>query len=241
MANAAHELAKALYEWRVLPARTTLNKQRGIDSDAAGGWRGQVRLAHLLREIDLYLSAAATAGRDMSHYMRAYPHWARAIFAPANTWNQSVQNNQEIGDAQAIDILRALGDIMETDEPSVSLTEDRNRESLSALDDLLACLNDESVKLSRVERQYVFELISSLRRTFEESETLGSIDLLRRVHELMGVMSLLAETLAADESTQSVAKRIMKAARRVIPYVAFGGRATAGSIGMAADLAELMP
>ncbi|MGO1769986.1 MAG: hypothetical protein ACTHZX_08535 [Microbacterium sp.] len=239
MANAAHELATKLAEWRVLPARQSLNHQRGIDPASATGWRDQMRLTELLREVDRYLAAADAAGRDVSHYLRAYPQWAKAIFAPGVHWNQSTGSATAIGDAPAIDLLRALGDIMDAQEISVSLSEETTRESLGALDELLECLNDPSVQLSEIERRYVFELIGSVRRVFEESEVLGSVDMLRRVHELIGVLSMLADTLDVDEATRTVAKRIKRAARRVAPYVAFGGKATAGAIGVAADLIQI--
>lgn len=240
MLNAAHELADLLESWMVVPRGSTVRLSRGFEnSDSIELWRAQVHAADLLREVDRFLDAVRSSGRSVDHYLRSYPLWAKAVFAPDVRWNEGMNSATAVNDMQNIDLLRALGDIIVTAKLAVSIDPETARSGSEAVDDLLGYLNDPAVSLSRVERQYVFELITSVRRVMDESSIIGSVDLLRRVHELLGVMNMLAETLAGDPSTASLAKKIKAAARRIVPYASFGAKMSAGTIGIVADLIEI--
>lgn len=239
MPNAAHALADLLAEWRVSPRGQTVRTTRGLSADNADGWRVQVRAAALLHEVDEFLATARAQGRSVDHYTRGYSVWAKAIFAPDYKWNEGSQGTQAVADQPSIDLLRGLGDLVSAWEIAVPLSPSATKTSTEALDELLTCLKDPGISLTQPERQYVFELILSVRRVFDESDVLGRVDLLHRVHELLGVMNLLAESLAKDPSTKGLAKRIAAAARRVVPYAKFGATVTAGSIGAAADLLQI--
>lgn len=207
--------------------------------DSPETWQTQAHAVGLLNEVSRYISAAIDSGRPMDHYLRAYPSWARGVFAPHMHWSSTTSNDTELIDQTSIDVLRALGDIMQSIGLVVSLDADTTRSSLEALEELLECLAAPEVQLSDVERQYVYELISSLRRVFEESSVLGSVDLLRRVHELLGVMTMLAETLSKHKETKTLAKRILTSVRKVVPYARFGAKVVAGTLGAAADMQQI--
>lgn len=239
MSNAAHTLADLLEQWRVVTRSQTVRGSRGFDTDSLDSWRAQVDAVGLLREVDRFLGAASASGRNVDHYLRGYPVWAKAVFAPDMKWNEGAQSTTGLVEVQSIDLLRALGDMIDASGLAVSMSPDRAKASTDAIDELLDCLNDPEIALSKVERQYVFELIVSVRRVMEESAVLGSVDLLRRVHELLGVMTLLAETLAQDPATSALAKRIKAASRRIVPYASFGAKVSAGTIGVAADLLQI--
>lgn len=240
MPNAAHELADLLDSWRVVERGSTVRVTRGSDgTDSLDLWREQVHAADLLREVEHFVEAVRLSGRSIDHYMRSYPAWAKAVFAPDVRWNEGVTSATAVATSQSVDFLRALGDIIDSAGLAVSLSPESVRSSADALDELLECLGDPNISLSKVERQYVFELIESVRRVFDESTVLGSVDLLRRVHELLGVMTLLAETLAHDPTTSKLSKKIRDAARRIVPYTTFGAKVSAGTIGVAADLLQI--
>lgn len=239
MPNSAHELADLLQSWLIIPSGQTVRVSRGMQGDAIEGWRLQVHATVLLRDVDKYLTGAQLAKRNVDHFLRAYPAWTAGVFAPDLVWNQGTQGNKLIMAQHHIDLLRALGDIMDSTEISVSMSTEQSAEGVSAVDALLDVLNDPEVHLTEGERRYVYELISSVRRVFEESKVLGSVDLLRSVHELLGVMTMLAETLAEDPATKTIAKKIMQAARRIVPYATFGAKVSAGTIGVAADILQI--
>lgn len=240
MSNAAHELADLLENWRVVPRSSTVRLSRGYEnSDTVELWRAQVHAADLLREVDRFIDAVRLSGRSVDHYLRSYPAWARVVFAPDIRWNEGVGSAASLGELQSIDLLRALGDIIDSSGLAVPLDTESVRSSQDALSDLLDYLNDPEISLSRVERQYVFELIASVQRVMDESSVLGSVDLLRRVHELLGVMNMLAETLAADPATTNLSKKIKQAARRIIPYATFGAKVSVGTLGAAADILQI--
>ncbi|MCZ4301556.1 hypothetical protein [Microbacterium oxydans] len=240
MSNAAHDLADILQDWRVVSKGSTVRLSRGFENrDDIELWRAQVRAAGLLHEVDRFLEALKLSGRRVEHYLRSYPAWATAVFAPDIRWNEGQNSATGVSSEQSIDLLRALGDNIDSSGLAVSLSTARVRTSKEALDDLIECLQDPNVSLSEVERRYVFELIASVQRVMNESSALGSVDLLRRVHELLGVMNLLAETLAADPATSKIAGKIKAAARRIVPYASFGAKVSAGTIGAAADLLQI--
>lgn len=240
MPNAAHELADALQDWILIRKGQNVRISRSFQGDTTEDWREQVRVIGLLHEVDRYLSAATLSGREMGHYLRAYPKWAKGLIAPDQNWQESISGSaRPVIDQPSIDLLRALGDIMASTELSVAMTPEASKGGTDAIDALLEALSDPSVHLRDTERRYVYELVSSVRRVFEESTVLGSVDLIARVHELLGVMTMLAETLAADPSTEGVAKKILRAVRRVVPYAAFGAKVSAGTIGVAADMLQI--
>ncbi|KAB1883642.1 hypothetical protein F6W70_13680 [Microbacterium maritypicum] len=240
MTNAAQELADILDGWRVVSKGNSIRTLRSLHADSPDEWRGQVRAFGLLHEVDSYLASAQLGGRNVDHYLRAYPQWAKALVAPDMLWSDAVTGSARgVVDQGSIDVLRALGDIMDSSQLSVSLSPEMTIDGLAAVDALLEALSDPSVHLREAERRYVYELIASVRRVFEESTVLGSVDLLGRVHELLGVMSLLAETLAKDPQTSKLAKKIKDAARRIVPYASFGAKVGAGTIGAAADLLQI--
>lgn len=239
MPNAAHELADLLDSWRVIQAGSTLRSSRSFGRDTREDWQIQIRAARLLDEVDRYLEAARLSGKSVDHYLRAFPRWAMGLVAPDHKWGETAPSQRAVIEQHSIDLLRALGDIMESTQITVAMTPELTQGKQDAIDALLEALSDPAVHLREAERRYVYELVNSVRRVFEESDVLGSVDLVARVHELVGVMTMLAETLSEHEDTKDVAKRILRAARRVVPYARFGAQATAGSIGVAADLMQI--
>lgn len=237
MQNPARELATLLDTWRVVPPRTSIRSHREIDSSDLEGWNGQLRAAWLLNEVLRYISALEAAGRDVGHFQRAVPEWSAALFAPDYTWHSSQANEVAIAQSSTVDILRALADLIDVSGIAVSLNPEIKRSSLNALDEVTSLLGE--ANLTDATKQYVFELLTSCRRVISEATTLGRINLLSRVHELIGVLYMLADNLDDDPGMKQLSKNLRAAAKRVAPYVAFGAKVTAGSIGVAADIAQI--
>lgn len=239
MGNPARELAEKLERWMVLPPKNSLKKVRGIHREGTvDQWREVISAAHLLDEVDQYLLGMEAAGIPVAHYQRAYPRWAAAVVAPDTQWGSVSQSSDEtvVIDRALVDQMHALADVMDATTPMLRLTTETRTASISAIDDVLSLLRDPAVQLTEVQRRYVFELVAEVRRMFDEAETLGGVDLLRRVHELIGVLSMIAEGLAEDPETMDLAARLRDASSRVAPYMKFGVIAAAGAIDVAANL-----
>lgn len=239
MGNAAHDLADLLESWKTVGAGESMRSIRRLDDDSPASWARQVHAAQLLSEVGRYLEAMTLSGESVDHYQRSYPEWAKGVFAPWIDWTSSVQGQRPVVGQPAIDLLRAFGDVARSVGLTVSMSPVIAHTSTEALDELMECLRDPSVQLNEVERRYVFDLISSVRQVFEESSVLGSVNLLARVHELLGVMTMLADTLSESEETRGLAKKLLAATRRVVPYAKFGARVSAGTLGAAADFLQL--
>jgi hypothetical protein len=239
MTNPARELADLLEQWRTIPTGGTVHTVRGTHTDSLDSWRRQVRAAVLLHDVDRSLEALAAAQRDVSHYTRLLPRWTAAVFVPDRHWGQSSNSAGQLFDQVDLDMLRAVADILDLSKIVVTLDGPTVRRSVDALNEVLDALTDDRLGLSIVEQRYLFDLIGSCRAVLEEATTFGAVDLLRRIHELIGVLNMLADTLERDPETEDLASRIRRAAKKVAPYLAFGAKAAAGAVGAGADLLQI--
>lgn len=175
----------------------------------------------------------------VDHYQRFIVTWSRALILPSNNWDISAGNRgEQLVDQGAIDMLNAAADLFDRSVVAVKLSDDRKQTSIDPLDQIVADLG--GLPLSEPERIYVFRLIDSCRSAFQESASLARVDLLQRVHELRGVLTMLADTLSQeDDDLRKLGKRLRDTAARVVPYLRFGGQVTAGTVGAAADLLSI--
>ncbi len=226
--------------WQRLPATNNVHKVRKTTNQNPDGWRTQVHAVALLADVQRFVATLKLAGEPTEYYERWIPKWAFALFMPDRQWSANPpQNGETAFDQSLIDMLNALADRIDSTGIGVQLSTESTQSSIDALDEIVAALKSPDVNLNEVERRYIFELINSCRTVFQEADAIGPVDLLRRVHELLGVMTMLAETLAKDPVTEGVAKRILRASRKVVPYVAFGAKVTAGTLGATADLLQI--
>lgn len=239
MGNPARELAALLADWRVVPRGQTVYNVRGIGGQAVDDWRTQVHAAGLLSEVDRFLVSMAAAGYDVSHYQEFIPAWTRAVFAPDRAWNSGTTSVDNLYEPSAVAMLRAAADLFDNTELTVTLSAERTRTSIDAIDEIMASLSTAAPPVTGPERRYLFELLNSCRTVFQEADAVGQIDLIRRVHELLGVLTMLAEALSQNPETAGLAKRLLKLGRQVIPYVTFGAKAGAGALGAGADLLSI--
>ena len=238
MQNPARELAAILQAWGRVPSRTTIRTHRGVTTGEPGAWDSHLRAAALLLDVERFIAALEASDIDVQHYRRAIPAWAAGVIAPDHAWNASQVSDFYTVTPEMVDMLRALADVIDRSDIAVSLSVDTKAASIAALDEVTELLRD--VHLTPATRQYVFELLTACRRVFSESATLGSVDLLSRVHELIGALHMLADSLAEDDPAMKLlAKKLRAAVKRVAPYLSFGVQATAGVIGVAADLNQL--
>lgn len=239
MGNPARELATLLTQWRTLARGQGVYASRDMPSQTPDTWRTQVHAVGLLDEVDRFLAAMSAAGYDVAHYQEFFVAWARAVFVPDRHWGTGANNNENLYDTAPIAMLRATADLFDATELTVKLSAERTRTSVEAIDEIIAALSTEDVQLVGPERRYVFELLNSCRTVFQEADALGQIDLLRRVHELLGVLTMLADTLSQDPATAGLAKKILRLGRQVVPYMTFGAKAGAGALGAGADLLSI--
>ncbi|CAN7444555.1 hypothetical protein LJR045_002929 [Microbacterium sp. LjRoot45] len=241
MGNPARELADYLDDVKQVTARQSMRDLRGVSAqhDQVVGWANQIDYASRLARVSEFLDAFERSGKDVLHYRRAFPKWAEGVFAPDVDWAGGAQTAKVIINSASIDLLRAFADLIDTSGIAVSMSPARTDSSLSALDEIVEMLESDDIPLSFVERRYVFELISSCRRVIQESAIFGEADLIARVHELIGVMTMLAETLSKAADTRTAGRKLLAAAKRVAPYVSFGGRVAEGAIGTTANILSI--
>lgn len=238
MANPARELADLLTGWRVVPRGQTTYGSRSADApDDLGFWRTQIRAVELLTLVSNVLRSASASGRQVGHYERAEPLWCRAVFAPDTSWNQPASSDTAHANSSTIDILYGLADYIDVTAGEVVVDSASQHVVAEALEEITSLLS--GLSLDPVEKRYVFELIMSIRSVLDESAALGSVDILRRIHELVGYLTKLSQDLEADTSTASIGQRLRAAASRVVPYARFGTGFALGALSGVADLQQI--
>ena len=240
MGNPASELAELFSKWRVVPIRSNVYQTR--DASAPGDldfWQAQVRAAELLSDVTAVIRAVQLGGKDMSHYGIAQVAWYRAVFAPDVAWNQASGSDSTVIDEASVNMLRSLADIIDLGGFSVPMDVAAKAGIEAAVDEVLALLADADGSLDVREKRYVYELISSIRRVLSESRTFGGVDLLRRVHELFGYLTVLADQLSDAPETENLAQKLRSAARRVVGFLRFGTGFASSSLSSLADLHQI--
>lgn len=157
---------------------------------------------------------------------------------PDEQWGASPNHVRRAVAKDHVNILRALADLIDGSAIGVRLDPSIAARSLSGLDDIEALLNDPVVELSPSLRAYVFHLITSIRTVLAEQQTLGDVDLVRHIHALFGVLNLIADDLEADGTTETASK-LREAARRVVPVARWVTIAAAGTLDVAANIAQI--
>lgn len=240
MTNPARELADMLTGWKNIPPGKNVHMLRTTHTGDLDAWRTQAHAAALLGDVDRFLAAMKSSGQRVDHYLRFMPMWTAAVFVPDRAWGEMAgQAELPLFSQELIDMLYATGDLIDSTELAVPLAAPTRSASMDALDELDSILNSGEISMREPERRYIFELIASCRAVYRESEAFGSVDLLRRVHELLGVLTMLADSLGDDKESAKLAERIRTVARKVIPYASFGTRLAAGTLGAAADVIQI--
>lgn len=202
-------------------------------------WRQQMHAVDLLASVSAVLRASELSGRPMPHYERAEAAWCRGIFAPDSQWNQPIGSSVGVLEESAVDMLHGLADLIDATDSGDVIDAAGQRAVGDALDDVMVLLADEALSLSPVEKRYVFELIMSIRGVLDEAQAFGSVELLRRVHELFGYLTRLSEDLSDHPETADLAQRIKDVARRVLPYVRFSTGFAVGALSVVADIQQI--
>ncbi|MGN6428067.1 MAG: hypothetical protein ACTHMF_14705 [Leifsonia sp.] len=239
MENAATTLATLLDKWKVVGNGETVyvRREAGAQRDYQF-WRDQVAAAGLVHQVGNELDALRAMGRNIDHYARAFPTWAAAVFAPEEQWNQNTGNRVVI-DQGSVDLLFSLGDYLSATTPAVAISAERRSSMRTALDEVLELLSDGPISLGDAEKRYLFELVDAVRSATDEASTLGSFDLLRRIHELVGYLNTLADQLQDAGVDESFVVKVRDVARRVVPYTRMAAGAALAVLGAAADISQI--
>lgn len=236
MTNPASELAFLLENWRIVPNGRSVYALREMDEQTDDQWRLQVRAAELLSEIDRALEALSESGQNVDHYRKYFVGWARAVFVPDFNWVPGMNGTTAVFEEHLIPMLKATADLLARTDMPVSVTPESRDGSLDALDQIVAALKD--APLAEPVRRYVFELISSCRTVLQESDTLGSVDLFARIHELVGVLTLITQSMMDTPETAPWAEKIRNLSYRLVPYYS-AAKAAGFALGAVADLRQI--
>lgn len=240
MTNAAFELADLLLEWNRVDHGQFPELVRGAEARPPGEefWRKHLHAVELLRQVDDVIQGLRLQGKRYSHYENLFPSWAGAVFGYFTPWGVDNQTRVALPESD-IHVLTGLGNYIE-EVPSLALLDGPRRLNLTgAISDILEILSADSIQLEPNVRRYVFELITSIQRLLAETSVFGSADLLARIHELFGYLTILAEDLDSDESTRAFAVKLREAAWKIVPYVQFAARSGMAALGMVADVKGL--
>jgi hypothetical protein len=239
MANPAAELADLLETWGRIPNGTSIYTVRGSSSNGRGDvemWRRHLDAVALLAQVDQSLRAMELSGRKVDHHVRAFPLWCEGMFAPNELWNQISQGVRESIDATAIDRLHSFADFLGSTEPGTMIGPAERLGIREAVGSLIDLLGSDEVSLDDSSKRYIFELLSAIQRLADEHLVTGTTDLVRRINELYGALSLLADDLSEAGATPGFVSKLRSAARRVYPYAHFGVTAGLAALGAAADV-----
>lgn len=239
--NPATALADYLEEVRTVPGGSTVYRSRGMSNGTVtpSEWVEQSNAARLLGEVRQALLAMRAAGRNVDHYERAFGHWSRGVFVPDIHWGQSANGETEIITEAQLDQLRALADQIDASGLAMQLDDALATRVSSGLDDVESLLRDPSMELTQPVKAYLFHLTTSIRDVLAEHRTLGGVDLISRINELFGALTLIAEELERDDSTADLGGRLRTAARKVVPFMRWVGIGAAGALDVAANVQQL--
>ncbi|RKT31138.1 hypothetical protein DEU34_3075 [Microbacterium sp. AG1240] len=236
MTNPAAELASLLTSWRRMPNAKSIYGVRGMDAQTREEWRTQVRAVELLAQVDRALDALESSGRSVGHYRSYYVAWMKAIIVPEYNWAAGNNGTTNLFDEHVIDMLKATADLLTSTEAPVTVTSESKTESLDALDQILEAIRDAPV--ADPVRRYLFELISSCRTVLNEASTLGSVDLFGRIHELVGMLTLITDSMNENPEASTWVAKVNELARRLVPYY-YAGKATSFALDAAANFKAL--
>jgi hypothetical protein len=236
--NAARELADLLKAWAMVGKTQRVVQVHGGDNREA--WSRHVHAMDLVAQVNRVLLAMEAAGRPTEHYRRSETEWVKGIIVPNVQWSAQHQSDVVLVAQTTIDQLHALADVIDGNPEAYQLEEAGRTQSLGALEELVELLNDDEITLSVHERRYVFELITALKTALTEHETFDAIDLLRRINELVGYLTHLAEQVDVL-GDKKLATRIRDLGRKVRPIAFRTAIVGAAAIQTAAATKELLP
>jgi hypothetical protein len=239
--NAAHELAEILRPWELVPGNQSVYEVRGFGGNPKDPdfWRKHARAAELLAQVQADVEAMAVSGTDVDHYLKYFPEWWFALFAPEFQWDGGVQQSRQAIADHLVDMLKGLGDLINSQHLRPSVSTNAVEQSRVALDEIVDLLQSPELQLSGPAKRYAFELMARVRKMIDSVATTDEDDLIRSVHELYGFLSELADELERDQATQGIGRKLRDAGRRVLPWTITGVSLASQAIDAAVQLKAL--
>lgn len=235
--NAARELARILQSWSFAPGGTSVATLHGVAGDE--GWREHVEAMGLAAQVNRILDVMEQT-TNVGHYRRAEIEWVKGLIVPETVWSAVQTYSVQVVPITAIDQLSALADLIDRDAERYQLSGSSRVQSIEALDEIATLLNNpESPELSPSATRYVLELIGSIKALLDEANGFDSLDLARRINELIGFLTSLADDLDQDNKPE-VAGKLRDLAKKVRPFVIRGSLLSAAVIETAANIKALM-
>lgn len=195
MANAAYMLAAKLEEWAV-PKGTPTERHRGFSNiNDLDAWREQQRACELIGTVDRLLAGMDANGDNPEMFLSTLPKWYAGIHFATTPWGKTETNRATPCCTEIeINLLRALGKILDTDQETWELDEDGRRTLADVLDQakqLIAADDTMPVDI----RRYVWSLIARAYNVVEHYDTFGP-DATRQIAlELGGAMVARGEVV----------------------------------------------
>lgn len=185
----------------------------GASEDSREFWEQQMRVVTLLDQVRLKIEGMRAAGENVTVYDEAFPHWARAVFAPDIQWGQLSAG--EVIDRRAIWPLGSLGNVLDREPAGPSLSGEDRQTIRDALDDLVALLGEDDCPLNQHQKAYVLRLVDAIRRLLEDVEVLGDADLAHHISDLYGFLTIIADAL--EPHARRFTDKLRAAAHLLIP------------------------
>lgn len=240
MTNAAAELARLLDQWNpVQPGESVMTLRGMMETDTDEFWIGQVKVAGLLAQILRDLDSLEAAGTNVDHYRRAIPSWAGAVFVPEMAWSDVRSVGESVLGISSLDMLKGFADLVEASDMRVRVPRERSDSILLTLAELTDLIKSDELDLGLAQKRYAFELLNSVRAVLDSASISTNSDFVRRVNELVGFLTLLADELDLSGEKSDLSKRVRLAARKIVPWIVWSSAGGATIIGMAADLKSI--
>ena len=152
---------------------------------------------------------------------------------PHEDWNAASRERQVIASETLASLASFAAYLDKSDMRAFDATAASTLQVRDALSDLVALLGSDQILLSSQARIYVFTLIDGLRTVFDANQAHIDLDVVRRIHQLQGYLSVLADDFEIRDSANPTIARLRQFVRRVTPVAV----PVAGTIGYLTGLA----
>lgn len=213
MTNPAAELVGLISTWN-LQNSTPLVARGGVWPGDTSFWRGQGHALELLHQTDLALQSLKASGLDVSSWEDHLPSWYRCIFSVDFPWGAT--GNAEIIPAADMNMLRALATMLEASPVGAILNADQRRTLAQCVEDAIVQLAGLDSELSAAEKNYVYQLLNSLRDVLEGKAVFGAVELRAIIDQLIGTLMNLGAQLQEFDGDDSRSNAVFGIVAKIV-------------------------
>lgn len=204
MGNPAEELIALFDAWQGSNG-DVYTAREGANPGDLDFWREQRRAVELIGEIEERLDELEEI--DAAAWWPTVPNWYRAAYLPDNAWSSQFRNSVYSTSDRAL--LHSLAVLLRSQQRSGRrLPAEQQATVKASVEAAIALLNGPEGRALEVgERVYVLDLLSGVRRVFEEKAVIGSVDLRRQIDQMNGALASAAARLT-DAGDPAAGKKL---------------------------------